>query len=385
MTLASLALLVGFQGPIQIPFRMADNAIVVDASINGKKASFMFDTGFSGAVVLDNSINIGPSTGTMTLRDFVGELQANTVKIKTLVMSGTDVHREGMQAVQQPLSGMSFGYNTHVDGIMGFEVIRDYVTEINFEKSMFILHPKTVDITKRTPDNARTFLAKMLPTGHNSIEMQAVTPSGKKMNLALDTGNAFYGTTHKDVLERVGLWEAGREPKFMKLSGVASGTVESFYMRMKNVSIFGVPVAESIWSIIDLPSSSADGDGTIGFGFLKHFNIVIDYDRRRVWLDNFSGKVTDAESGSLGISATTNERTNRVQIVRVAPSSPAAEAGIKERDEILSVDGKELVKATYRQVESLLEGVAGSKVKLAVSRAGVLMRYELERKALVND
>jgi len=385
MSLVTLALLVGLQAPIQIPFRLADDAIVVDAQVNGKKATFMFDTGFSGTVVLDTTINIGPATGTMTLRDFVGELEAKTVKVKSLVLGNKDVHREGMEAVQQSMSGLSFGYNTHVDGIMGFEVIRDYVAEINFEKSMFILHPKIVDITKRTPDGKKSFLVRMLPTGHNSIELQAVTSAGKKMNLALDTGNAFYGTTHKDVLERVGLWEAGREPKFMKLSGVASGTVESFYMRMKDLTIFGVPVASSVWSIIDLPSSSADGDGTIGFGFLKHFNIVIDYDRRRVWLENFSGKVTDPERGSVGISATTNERTNRVQIVRVAPSSPAAEAGIKEGDQILSVDGKELVKATYRQVEALLEGLAGTKVKLALSRSGALMRFDLERKALVNE
>ena len=38
-------------------------------------------------------------------------------------------------------------------------------------------------------------------------------------------------------------------------------------------------VARSVWSVIDLPSSSAQHDGTIGFGFLKHFNITIDLKR----------------------------------------------------------------------------------------------------------
>ncbi len=41
---------------------------------------------------------------------------------------------------------------------MGFAVIKNYITEINFQKKKFIFHPKTLNITKRKPDNKRTFL-----------------------------------------------------------------------------------------------------------------------------------------------------------------------------------------------------------------------------------
>ncbi|RYG27880.1 PDZ domain-containing protein, partial [bacterium] len=285
--------------------------------------------------------------------------------------------------VQQP-GDYSFSYNTHVDGIMGFEVIKDVITEINFEKKKFIFYPKTLDINKRTPDNKKTFLNKLLPIGSGSLEMFAEAPSGKKLTLALDTGNSFYATTHKDVLERVGLWSPGKEAKYMTSAGVASGVVDAFYMKMPAMKIFNVPVAESHWDIIDLPSSSAEGDGTIGFGFLKNFNIVIDYERRRVWMDNFTGQVVNEAEGDIGIVATNNRKTKRTVIFKVSPDTPAAAAGIKEGDEVLSVDGKELIDVGYDRFKNLMRGKVGEKVKLAISRNGTLMRYELERKSLMN-
>ncbi len=390
MTLGALALLVAAGGPpaqtaSEVPFRVSENAIIVEATVNGRKANFLFDTGFSGTLVMDDSLNVGPAKGTMTLQDFVGTFTAKTIGLKSLSLGAVKIPVDAdMEIVQQPMSHMSLGYNSHLDGIMGYQVIRNFVSEINFQKSKFVLHPKSLDLTQRTPDNKRTFLTRMLPTGNNSIEMTAQASNGKKMVLALDTGNAFYATTHKDVLERVGLWEAGKKPKYMRMSGVASGPVESFYKRMDNVTIFGVPVPSSTWSIIDLPASSADGDGTIGFGFLKNFNMVIDYDRRRVWLENFTGKLADEEPGSTGISATTNDRTGRVEIFLVSDESPAAKAGVKRGDQILSIDGKDLLKPTFREIDAKLEGPVGSKVSLAVSRGGSLIRFELERTSLAN-
>ncbi|RYG29756.1 hypothetical protein EON81_26150, partial [bacterium] len=310
----AIALLIGQTAPIEVPFRIGEDAIIVDAVVNGRPVSCMFDTGFSGSFVLSDSLDVGKPTGSMTLRDFVGQFEAPTVKIKSLSLGAEKINVKDMADVVQQPGDYSFSYNTHVDGIMGFEVIKDVITEINFEKKKFIFYPKSFDITKRTPDNKKTFLNKLLPIGSGSLEMFAEAPSGKKLTLALDTGNSFFATTHKDVLERVGLWTAGKDAKYMTSAGVASGVVDAFYMKMPAMKIFNVPVAESYWDIIDLPSSSAEGDGTIGFGFLKNFNMVVDYERRRVWMDNFTGSVTNEADGDVGIVATYNPKVKRTVI-----------------------------------------------------------------------
>lgn len=386
MTLIPAVLLLAapLQGAVEVPFRLGDDAIIVDATVNGRKVSLMFDTGFSGAVVLNSSINVGPTTGKMNLRDFVGQFEASTAKINSLKLGNKTIDSTDMDVVLTGDRDYSLSYNTHCDGIMGFEVIFDNIVEINFERQRFIFYPKTHDISKRVPDNKKTFLARLLPTGHKALEMQVEAPTGKKLTLSLDTGNAFYATTHKDSLERIGLWETGKEPQFLKASMVASGEVTSWYKRMQNLKIYGIPVEDSTWSIIDLPSSSAESDGTVGFGFLRNFNVTIDYDRRRVWFDNFTGKVGNEPVGDLGISAFYDPSDKRVKIFRVSPASPADKAGIKRGDHVLSVDGVDNLNVGFRRLMKLFEGEKGSKAKLVLSRSGQLMRMEVERDFLVN-
>lgn len=384
--LYALALFSLRQSAIEVPFKIGEDALIVDATVNGKPVSLMFDTGFGGAVDVSSTIDLGEPTGKMTLRDFVGEMEVNTVKIKSLKLGGKKIDPTGMEAVLTPPEDYSFVYGTHCDGIMGFEVIKNNITEINFEHQKFIFYPNSFDISTRVPDNKRTFLAKMLPMGANSVEMAVKTPSGKNLHMALDTGNAFYATTHRDSLEKVGLWETGKEPKFTTMAGVASGPVVSWDKRMKDVSIFGVPVAESIWNIIDLPSSTADFDGTVGFGFLRNFNIIIDYNRRRVWFENWTGKLQNDPPGQLGISAIYDNKSKEVRIYAVSPGGPGEEAGIKRGDELLAIDSQDLGGViSPKKLRKLLAGPVGSKVKLAISHQGTLKRCELVRKPLVND
>lgn len=371
---------------IEVPFIIGDNAIVAEATVNGRKVSCMFDTGFSGSFVLNDNINIGKATGSMTLRDFVGSFAASTVPIKTLFVGKQKIRTpDDMAAVQQPGGSQSLSYNTHANGIMGMEVMQDFVLEINLQRSCFIFHPQSFDFTKRVPDNKRTFLVKMLPKGVNSIELSTETAEGKKMTLALDTGNSFYATTHKDVLERIGLWTSGRKPDFMGTSFVASGAVEAWNLELKNLKIFSVPTPQSVWNIIDRPSSSSDHDGTVGFGFLKNFNMIIDLKRRRVWLDNFTGKTAEAPKAGVGLNAWYYPEYQRYIVVSVTPGGPAEKAGIKSGDMILSLDGQDALNIGYRGFADKMEGDLDSTVKLTISRRGVLQNFEVKRAYLFNQ
>lgn len=370
--------------PVDVPFLVTDHAIIVDAIVNGKKVSAMFDTGFSGTFVLNESVNVGKPTGTMTLRDFVGELSAETIDIQTLEMGGVKIPATDKVVVRTGNSDWSSSYGTHCDGIMGLEVLKDFPFQINFEKSKFVILPDGYDITKEPTDGTRKQLIRMLPKGNNSIELTVRTSNGGKMYLALDTGNAFYATTHKDVLERIGLWKNGEKPKFAKQSWVASGPVDSWSLLVKDLNIYGVPVPEAVLDIIDLPSSSADHDGTVGFGFLKNFNITIDMKKRYVLLENFSGQVAELPKGSVGLGAVHDPRTKRMRIYSVAPESPAAKAGIQRGDDLLGINGELITNVTPQRIDDLLEGEVGTTVNVSTSRGGVLRRFDLERALLVN-
>src|SRR5437016_8455413 len=105
--------------PVEVPFEVADDALIVKAQVNGAPVSLMFDTGFGGSVLVSDSIDIGPASGTTRLKDFVGEFDAKTVKVKSLRLGTLTIDSSNMKAIQQPMEGMSAGYNMHTDGILG--------------------------------------------------------------------------------------------------------------------------------------------------------------------------------------------------------------------------------------------------------------------------
>ena len=239
------------------------------------------------------------------------------------------------------LQDYSFSFGMHCDGIMGLEVVKNNITEINFEKQKFIFYPNTFDITTRRPDNKKTFLVKMLPVEANSIQLAVNTGDGHSLTMALDTGNSFYATTHRDSLERVGLSRrVARIRALPAFSGVASGTVVSWDKKMTNMKIFGVPVPLSTWDVIDLPSSDARRQTEpSGSEFLKNFNIIIDYNRRRVWFENWTrAKLIMTRRGELGMAAIYDNVNKKVVIANVSPEARLVLRGIKQGDELLSID-----------------------------------------------
>ncbi|MFM9872423.1 MAG: PDZ domain-containing protein [Fimbriimonadaceae bacterium] len=388
-TIASIPLLISAttkpisQEASEWPFKIMESALVVDSEVNGRKVSCMFDTGFSGSYVLNQSVNVGKQTGSMNLKDFVGVFQAPTVAITSLKLGSVKMDTNGMEVVQMPDQDYSMSYGTHCDGIMGLETIAHRVTTINFEKSRFQFHPDSYDISKFKGQPGKTVL-KMLPIGNNSIELTVVAPNGGKLHLALDTGNGFYSTTHKDSLERIGLWKNGVKPNFVKQSFVASGAVDSWDIEFENMNIFGQVVPYSVWNIIDRPASDADGDGTVGFGFLKNFNITVDMNRRLVMLENFNKETSSPKVGDLGFYGFYDEKSKRTIITRVLPGGPAEKAGIKAGDFLVGIENELLEPMGFRALLNRLEGEPGSIVNISTSRGGNLSRHALKRETMVN-
>jgi C-terminal processing protease CtpA/Prc len=107
--------------------------------------------------------------------------------------------------------------------------------------------------------------------------------------------------------------------------------------------------------------------------------------RRRVRLENFTGKASSIPQADVGLFAAYDSRKKRMRIAAVVPDGPADKAGLQVGDDLLAVGSKEIGLMSFRNLQTMLQGELGSVVTIDVSRAGKYTKHKLERTHLFNE
>ena len=81
----------------------------------------------------------------------------------------------------------------------------------------------------------------------------------------------------------------------------------------------------------------------------------------------------------LGIGVHILLENHTLKITSVMDGSPAAQVGLKNGDLIYRIDSNDLHDWSFEKIKETLRGVDGSKMNLAVLRAGVPMEFEILR------
>ncbi len=84
------------------------------------------------------------------------------------------------------------------------------------------------------------------------------------------------------------------------------------------------------------------------------------------------------KSTGVGLRTVQDEDGN-MEVIEVLPNSSAEEAGMKQGDVIVAIDGKEVVRLTYGEAVSYLDGAAGTSVTFRVLRASDKEDGQLEQ------
>jgi PDZ domain len=119
--------------------------------------------------------------------------------------------------------------------------------------------------------------------------------------------------------------------------------------------------------------------GTLGVGALARFRLILDYPRRRVILEDAGpGPLRAPEDLSGALLVSPAPEFARVVVQQVVPGSAAAEAGLKEGDEIASAGGRAVTLAEARR---LME--QPGPVSLRVRRQGTVRDVTLTRRSML--
>lgn len=396
-----------------IKFKLVNNLIIVPIEVNGVELSFVLDTGVSRPILFNitdaDSVDI-KNAEEIYLKGLGGgdpieayRSDANYFRIKDAFNLNQDLYLVFDKDIN---FSPRIGFPVH--GIIGYDFFKDFVVKINYSsKTITLYDPKKYKEKKcRKCKTLPLKLVRRKPY----VEAKVTLDSGDEMpiNLLIDSGNTDALWLFSNTLNKF------EEPtKFFEdfLGRGLSGNIHGKRARVKNFNwgdfkmdnaIVAYPDSLSLQYLTNINYRN----GSIGSEILKRFNLIIDYPNRKITLkknssfkDKFKYNISGIELQHNGmrfvkeIESNFNNARNKdnaasggveivlsqrfvlslypaFEIAEVREGSPAAEAGLRKGDIVVSVNNKGVHSYSLQELSGIINEKPEKRIKIVIERNG---------------
>lgn len=401
----------------KINFELVNNLIIVPVELNGLHLSFLVDTGVQTTVLLnlnEEDTTLLNRSEKIHLRGLGGEelIQAFRSRNNQLRLGNVEHPSLTVFIIYDENINFSPRLGIPVHGILGYDLFKDFIVEINYTRGFLRLHDR-VHFNKKLKryDKVPLQFYQNKPYVTTSLNLD-----GKKTNatLLLDNG----------LSDAVWLFPDDNEisvpqksfPDYLGLGLL--GDVNGQRARVKSMTL-GDNVLNNVTA--SFPDSiSVEGlqtyharNGSIGSEILRRFHLFFDYEEKALFLRknrwfqqdfhfDMSGivlehsgfkviesyqklpTVSKAEGDNILIMEPAFykkfELQPAFQIARLRENSPAALAGLQVGDEVTKINGRNAYYLGLDDFVNLFSSEAGKNIKLEVIRKGRKMVFTFKLK-----
>ncbi|MDC6366025.1 PDZ domain-containing protein [Muricauda sp. AC10] len=412
----------------KVNFEMINNLIIIPLEINGAELTFVLDSGVGKPILFNlsdqDSIQIN-DVSEVTIRGL-----GDGEPMKALKSRGNAFKLGKVQNLNQELYvvldkeiNFSTSLGIPVHGILGYELFRDFIVEVNYAARHIKLHNPEL-YNDRYHKKSQT-LPLTIKRKKAYVEGTVLLKESENVlvKLLVDTGSSdalwlFHQPEkglqvpekhYEDFLGR-GL-SGDIFGKRTKISGIKIGDFE-----LKDAKA-AFPYRESFGFIDNL----GDRNGSVGGEILKRFNIIFDYGREQVTLkknNNFKSPfqynlagidlqhnglryIAESIAGLNGVIKDDKTSMGNVQILLenktrlslvpeiivsgIRAGSPAHEAGLQEGDVILAVNGKSIHRYKLQEILKMLNEKEGKRVRVLIERYNRDLLFSFVLKKVFED
>jgi hypothetical protein len=357
-------------GPVTtVPFHLNGTAIVLPVQIGSSDTLwFALDTGAGhGSVNQPVADRLGLALGPRsTAQGAAGSVESRQLKPYDLRLG--DIHLHIEQGSTFPLVGLAPRMGHRMDGIVGSELFRRYVVEIDYAHSTLRLYEPSSFHYEGTGERLPLTFTYNLPYVHAAIDLsdgrrlegRFVIDSGSSQSvilMPLFTGQEKIAATVTKTVAITGQAVGGQTPS---LTG-RLGALEMGRLRLEK-------------PLVSLPQGgpahfAAEGSaGNIGGSILKKFRCTFDYSREEMILEPVSDLAEPVPFDASGLVLITQGAAfDTIVVSRIVPQSPAEEAGIQVGDRLVSIDGTPAADVGVIRLRERLRKT-GDSVTLALER-----------------
>jgi len=251
--------------------------IIIKARLNGEGPfKFLVDTGSSVTVITKETVEALGFQEKLTglKKGSIGCCSSNPVNIGAIQVD--DVEAKDVPLVLGNLSTISNEIETHIDGIIGATLMKNYKVTIDYPKQEIFFE----QLSKGEESSGRVPF----------IFVKVVVNRRGPFNFLVDTG-ASITTITKHTSEALGLYEKARGQR-RALSGSFAGVAMTL-AKAECLQVGDAKAKDIDVGLHDLtPLSNMMGtpvDGTLGYNFMKDYRVVINYPQQEVSFVRASG------------------------------------------------------------------------------------------------
>lgn len=260
-----------------IPFTLGnDHYIHIKGKINNSKTlDFIFDSG-AGSFVLNEkgqkiaklklsgqSDNEGASGFTIEKTSSSNHLQLSNLNWKNL-----------------PITYIDYQGSINTDGVIGYNIFEDKVVEIDYEKSLLIIH-------NEMPANITGYSKRRIRHDLNGTYIEATLNNGTKDFTAwylFDTGGSLTVVVSGDYATNNNLYGTMKNLGKSNATGNGKGFYQNEIVELPILKLFGFSISNVPIHIASSDKSFYGEAGIIGNNVLKRFNTFIDYPNATIYL-----------------------------------------------------------------------------------------------------
>jgi hypothetical protein len=338
----------------------ATERILLDASVNGKPAKLLFDTGSEVSAFFPAAIKrLGLVIDVAPTNDIGNDVLLGQTRELTLKLFGTTlVTRFGI------LSYPPYGF-LHCDGMIGWWPLRDNIIEIDAIR-------KKLEFLGDSPARSRKWSRFVLSTNATTLELIAPAPDGGTGVFCVDTGEPRGLCLPRAKWQQ---WKKCHPQAPVTLELIFSPPDGAFFseqawadeISVGPVVLTGVPIASA--GPYKERSLGAAYQGTLGLAALKRLKCIADGKSGFAYLQPASGRPPLYDHNRLAAMFGPTEGNTNQAVAVVVEGGPAYDAGVRNGDILLQVDGIDITGWSPSWLNRF-HLPAGTKVRLKLQRSG---------------
>jgi hypothetical protein len=348
------------------PFRQfSGGVVVIKGRINDIKDSlnFILDTG-SGGISLDSQtveeLKLPVKGSDRTIRGIAGIRKVNFAYDNTLQLPGLTVKNLNFHINDYDI--LASVYGERIDGIIGYSFFDRYIVKIDYDSLKIYVYSKG---SMKYPKGG--YLLKPLLVNLLIQTARIKDQDDRVARFYFDTGAGLCLLLSNDFVQDSTLLSPKRKKVTTQVEGLGGKkqmmltTIKDFRLgpyRFKRVPAY---IFDDEFNVTSYPYLG----GLIGNDLLRRFNVILNYEKRDVYIMPNSHFHDLFDYSYTGLNFYTVN--NQIVVTDVMKDSPAEKAGFQPDDIIMAVDNN--FSKNIQIYKTALQN-AGEKVKVLVSRKG---------------